>query len=81
MEENSSKAYGNFQVAQCFTLQPRCWQAQFEAEQEQMKAISYLSADGQKEYAARQSIAFMYMKPPGLDAALSKVQPGNDADG
>lgn len=46
--------------------------AQFDAEQEQMQAISYLSEQGQKEYAARQSLAFMYMKPPGLDAALSK---------
>ena len=38
-----------------------------------MQALSYLSAEGRQEYAARQSVAFMYMKPPGLDAALQKV--------
>ncbi|KAK9809677.1 hypothetical protein WJX73_003655 [Symbiochloris irregularis] len=55
--------------------------AQFEAEQEQMLSISYLSAEGQKDYAARQSVAFMYMKPPGFNEAAQKLaaQPNENA--
>ena len=47
-------------------------QAEFEAEQEKLKQLSYLSPAEQKKFADRQSIAFMYMKPPGYDAAQKK---------
>ena len=46
-------------------------QAQFDAEQEQLKAISYLSAEEQAKYAERQSISFMCApKPPDFGAIL-----------
>lgn len=48
-------------------------QAEFEAEQEKLKQLSYLSAAEQKKFADRQSIAFMYMKPPGYDAAQKRT--------
>ncbi|KAK9865204.1 hypothetical protein WJX84_003607 [Apatococcus fuscideae] len=48
--------------------------AEFEAEQEKLKQLSYLSAAEQKKFADRQSIAFMYMKPPGYDAAQKKTE-------
>ncbi|GFH10200.1 Cir_N domain-containing protein, partial [Haematococcus lacustris] len=48
--------------------------AEFEAEQEAMKTMSYLSEAQQQQYKDRASIAFMYAKPPGLDAALAKEQ-------
>ena len=51
-------------------------QAQFDAEQEQLQALSYLSADEQAKYAERQSISFMYMKPPGYDTGQQKVRRG-----
>ncbi|GMH42850.1 hypothetical protein BSKO_10769 [Bryopsis sp. KO-2023] len=46
--------------------------AEFEREQEQFRSLSYLTAEEQKKYKDKQQIAFMYMKPPGLDAALKK---------
>ena len=49
-------------------------QAEFEAEQEKLKQLSYLSAAEQKKFADRQSIAFMYMKPPGYDAAQKRTE-------
>ncbi len=39
--------------------------AEFEAEQETMKTMSYLSEAEQQRYKDRASIAFMYAKPPG----------------
>ncbi|GLI61520.1 hypothetical protein VaNZ11_003900 [Volvox africanus] len=45
-------------------------QAEFDAEQEYLKTLSYLSAEEQQRYREVQSISFMYTKPPGLDAAL-----------
>ena len=36
-------------------------QAQFDAEQEQLKALSYLSAEEQAKYSERQSISFMWV--------------------
>ncbi len=53
-------------------------QAEFEAEQEKLKQLSYLSAAEQKKFADRQSIAFMYMKPPGYDAAQKKTEQASD---
>lgn len=44
-------------------------QAQLEAEHEQLKTISYLSAEEQAKYAERQSIAFM-CAPPGLHCVM-----------
>ncbi len=49
-------------------------QAEFEAEQEKLKQLSYLSAAEQKKFADRQSIAFMYMKPPGYDAGQKRQE-------
>ncbi|GIL54466.1 hypothetical protein Vafri_9992 [Volvox africanus] len=45
-------------------------QAEFDAEQEYLKTLSYLSAEEQQRYREVQSVSFMYTKPPGLDAAL-----------
>ncbi len=47
-------------------------QAEFQAEQEKLQTMSYLSAEEQERYAQRQSISFMYAKPPGLEAALER---------
>ena len=49
-------------------------QREFETEQEQFKSLSYLSTDEQKKYKDRQSLAFMYMRPPGLEAALKREE-------
>jgi hypothetical protein len=45
---------------------------EFEAEQEYEKTLSMLSAEEQEKHLARQSVAFLYTKPPGLDAAIEK---------
>jgi hypothetical protein len=37
-----------------------------------LRTLSYLSEADRKAYADRQSVSFMYQKPPGLDAALSR---------
>ena len=34
-----------------------------------MKTLSYLSPADQIKYKERQSVSFMYQKPPGMDAA------------
>ncbi|GIL92244.1 hypothetical protein Vretimale_18467 [Volvox reticuliferus] len=47
-------------------------QAEFDAEQEYLKTLSYLSAEEQQRYREVQSVSFMYTKPPGLDAALAR---------
>ncbi|GFR51029.1 hypothetical protein Agub_g13356 [Astrephomene gubernaculifera] len=47
-------------------------QAEFDAEQEYLKTLSYLSAEEQRRYKEVQSVSFMYTKPPGLDAALAR---------
>ncbi|KAK9837431.1 hypothetical protein WJX81_001944 [Elliptochloris bilobata] len=46
--------------------------AEFDAEQEYLRTLSYLSEADRKAYSDRQSVSFMYQKPPGLDAALSR---------
>ena len=46
-------------------------QAQFDAEQEQLKTISYLSAEEQAKYAERQSISFMCV--PACACACTNV--------
>lgn len=48
-------------------------QAEFDAEQEYLKTLSYLSAEDQRKYTERQGVSFMYQKPPGYDAAMSKA--------
>ena len=48
-------------------------QAEFDAEQEYLKTLSYLSPEDQKKYTERQGVSFMYQKPPGYDAAMSKA--------
>ncbi|KAG2492382.1 hypothetical protein HYH03_009330 [Edaphochlamys debaryana] len=46
--------------------------AEFDAEQEYLKTLSYLSPEEQQRYREVQSVSFMYQKPPGLDAALAR---------
>ena len=48
-------------------------QAEFDAEQEYLKTLSYLSPEEQQKYTERQGVSFMYQKPPGYDAAMSKT--------
>ena len=48
-------------------------QAEFDAEQEYLKTLSYLSAEDQQRHRDRQGVSFMYQKPPGYDAAMSKA--------
>lgn len=43
-------------------------QAEFAAEQEFLKTLSYLSPEEQQKFKDRQSVQFLYMKPPGADA-------------
>lgn len=47
-------------------------QQEYEAEQEYIKTLSYLSAEEQRKYKERQSVSFMYQKPPGMDCAVTK---------
>ena len=47
--------------------------AEFDAEQEYLKTLSYLSPEEQKRYTERQGVSFMYQKPPGYDAAMSRA--------
>ena len=49
-------------------------QQEFEAEQDYLKTLSYLSTEEQQKYKDRQSVSFMYQKPPGMDAALQKAK-------
>ncbi|KAG1667241.1 hypothetical protein FOA52_009806 [Chlamydomonas sp. UWO 241] len=46
--------------------------AEFEAEQQLLQTMSYLSEEQQQRYKDRQSISFMYQKPPGYDAMLER---------
>lgn len=46
--------------------------AEFDAEQEYLRSLTYLSKDQQQLYRDKQSVSFLYTKPPGLDAALAK---------
>jgi len=48
-------------------------QAEFDAEQEYLKTLSYLSPEDQQNYRDRQGVSFMYQKPPGYDAAMSRT--------
>ena len=45
------------------------FQQEFQAEQDYMKTLSYLSPEEQKIYKERQSVSWLYQKPPGMDAA------------
>lgn len=47
-------------------------QAEFEAEQEYLHTLSFLSPEEQQRYKDRQQISFMYQKPPGYDAAMAR---------
>ena len=49
-------------------------QQEYEAEQEYIKTLSYLSVEDQRKYKERQSVAFMYQKPPGMDSAIGKTK-------
>lgn len=49
------------------------WQAEFDAEQEYIKTLSYLSAEEQQRQRARAGVSFMYQKPPGYDAAMART--------
>ena len=50
-----------------------CVQAEFDAEQEYIKTLSYLSAEEQQRQRERAGVSFMYQKPPGYDAAMAKT--------
>ena len=64
----------------CILAQPHIWcqptcfvtimQAEFAAEQEQMKLLSYLTPEEQNAYRARQSISFMYQRPAGYQVKV-----------
>lgn len=41
-------------------------QQEFQAEQDYMKTLSYLTPEEQAKYKERQSVSFMYQKPPGM---------------
>ena len=43
-------------------------QAEFQAEQEYLKTLSYLSPEEQERFKERQGVQFLYMKPPGADS-------------
>jgi hypothetical protein len=47
---------------------------EFEAEQEYLKTISMLSPEEQERYKQRQSVSWLYQKPPGFDAAKAQPQ-------
>lgn len=47
---------------------------EYEAEQEYIKTLSYLSAEEQRKYKERQSVSFMYQKPPGMDSGVAKAK-------
>jgi len=49
------------------------------AEQEYLKTISMLSAEEQEKYKQRQSVSWLYQKPPGFDAAKAH-HPQMDGD-
>ena len=51
----------------------RCMQAEFDAEQEYIKTLSYLTPEDQQKHLDRQGVSFMYQKPPGYDAAMAKA--------
>lgn len=53
-------------------------QAEFQAEQEYLQTLSFLSPEEQTKYKERQGVQFLYMKPPGADsmpAAPPQVHP------
>lgn len=54
---------------------------EFEAEQEYLKTVSMLSAEEQDKYKQRQSVSWLYMKPPGYDAALGRTVPPEPREG
>lgn len=51
---------------------------EWEAEQEYLKSISMLSAEEQEKYKQRQSVSWLYQKPPGFDAAKAHPSQMND---
>eukprot|EP00884_Botryococcus_braunii_P023476 jgi/Botrbrau1/9812/Bobra.0322s0017.2 len=50
--------------------------AEFDAEQDYMKTLSYLSQEEQERYKARQSVSFLYTKPPGFSEIGDKIKEG-----
>lgn len=54
---------------------------EYEAEQEYIKTLSYLSAEEQRKYKERQSVSFMYQKPPGMDSGVAKAKEEPTATG
>ena len=43
-------------------------QQEFEAEQDYIKTLSYLTEADRQKHQERQSVSWMYQKPPGVDA-------------
>lgn len=53
-------------------------QKEWAAEQEYLKTISMLSAEEQEKYKQRQSVSWLYQKPPGFDTAKAHPPQTND---
>jgi hypothetical protein len=54
--------------------------AEFAAEQEYLKTLSMLSAEEQEKYKQRQSVSWLYQKPPGFDAAQAHKTTTTDTE-
>ncbi|EIE24244.1 hypothetical protein COCSUDRAFT_47203 [Coccomyxa subellipsoidea C-169] len=74
---NQLKVYEAQQQAESDAKAKAVGKAEFDAEQEYLKTLSYLSAEDQQKYRDRQGVSFMYQKPPGYDAAMSKAAEQN----
>ena len=53
-------------------------QQEFDAEQEYRKTLSFLSEEQMQQHIAKQSVSFMYQKPPGYDAAMARDKEAMD---
>ena len=65
MEESS---FQEFALASDVSLYNDSVQAEFQAEQEYLQTLSFLSPAEQEKYKERQGVQFLYMKPPGADS-------------
>ncbi|CAL8462199.1 g1730 [Coccomyxa elongata] len=70
---NQMKVFEAQQKAEADAKAKAIGKAEFDAEQEYLKTLSYLSPEDQQKHRDRQGVSFMYQKPPGYDAAMSKA--------
>ena len=61
------------ECCQTLTSSLPTWQQEFEAEQDYIKTLSYLTEADRQKHQERQSVSWMYQKPPGADA----IKPGS----